>query len=602
MKGTRWQNGQIVLTDDLNREQTNKAHSIIERQLDMMTPGVLEDSQVVAPGITRPFQISVGSVATYITVGTGVAIDKTGERILIDSAAPYDITNISLTPAKSSGCVDIPLTAPFTAGKTYQVWIHYLNTGDPDVFTLADGTMLPLYVSGLDGYEITVTEAPIIAPSASSKIELARVTLDVNGEVQTSLISYATRPIAKVKTKRVGLTISGTPPTTYAVGSEVFLDDHTNAVGTGVVTPTNPHGTSANDLGLTLIEGKDHQLKLHTAGVYTTNRASLTTALFMAVYQNSEFNNDRVVIRKLHAAYNESAVVNGITVSPTDIPADTEFAFTSAPEAEGYYLFVLDVSPINGTTTKRVTKLPAVGTFADLNAVSVYMSTMSANYLALGTVKWQAAATPGNPGNYDLIVETLRDLRMFGNVSDANIQPHLIAGIDNGLPVTSGEHNYYNGRVIGAEITDTYLDLNTKTFKITVNSGIEQTLTFTSIVNITRLAAVARINTLTGLYAYLDELNKIRVLAAGAILIGTGTANAVLGFTDGQTDATVTLLKEIVSVGAVPGKCRVTFDAFNRISIIEGMYGNKRTLQTIEYLNEDYSTLVKKVINVVSNF
>lgn len=336
MKKEIWQSGQPVLRDDLLRAQTTKEEAINERLLDTLGVGIVNGSQFLAE--TIPFEMSVNITPYTVDIGTGIAYSSTGERIVLDSLAAYDaaaptattdngIGGTSLTP-QSTGSTSVPLSA----GLVNYVFITYLQTTDTSVFTLQEDTNERLFTSGTDGYKIeVVTDAgPSIsstpdtfAPSANSvflgAVDLAQV---LSIENRSFLLLKQTNLTAEVPTALTSLEGLGQP---YAAGQQVTFDEHTRAIGSGVVTPTNPHGLTIADLSGSLSgkSAEQHEKFFHESGI-SSGQSSTTSALYGSVVDSAgspligpTYARDNFLIKKLLPSGTQNFAGDGVTVTFT---------------------------------------------------------------------------------------------------------------------------------------------------------------------------------------------------------------------------------------------------------------------------------------------
>lgn len=259
MKSEIFQDQQQILVSDLSRAQTDKEQSIKERELDLQNPGVVIGSQLLGEG--TEFRIDDTSAGSpRITVNTGVAISPIGERTLINSVFTFNAANPSMTSdnglagttptPQSTGSQNIPLT-PST---TNYIWLGYLDTIDPSVYTLAKNPPTQkLYVKGDDGFQImpTTSSNDPDFPSTNTHWTLIGIVITTGIGVSSISATSPSRKFSSTKNRRIGISIppdNTLRPAHYDSTDVNFLDDHINAIGSGPITGANPHGTDFPDL------------------------------------------------------------------------------------------------------------------------------------------------------------------------------------------------------------------------------------------------------------------------------------------------------------------------------------------------------------------
>jgi len=598
MKKELWQDKQKVLTEDLERSQSTKEESIRDRLMDLMDYGVLNETQINSEFYA--FEITPGDNNApgnpTITIGTGIANSPIGERIsILDSSILFDpdkpntesddgLGGFKLTP-QSTGSKDIPLSQNLTN----YIWLGYLQTIDQSVYTIKKDSTEKLYTKADDGYEI-ITNTTGTNPNSSRFIKIGEVTTTT--EVIESGINVDERILSKIQNQRVKIEIdSSKRPTEYSDLDIKFLDDHINAIGAGLISKTNPHGLAPADIGIVDVSGQAHQSKLHSTGVFTPSPTGTGSALYMDVIVESETNNDLTIIRALNS--NELGIVNGISISNSDIPNDLIFVFideADVPISAGFYLFSLNNS------TKIVERLGPFTSETDpdfLDAIALI------DKMPLWSIEWRAVPVIGNPNNYDLILTTKKDWRIFGNMGVGNIQQQIIGGLSSGSAVGNRITYLYNARLIGSVSSESFI-VNGDTLIFSVNGGGDQTISFSGIDPISIFTVVYQINTQgSDVLAIRTSDNYVKLLATDSISIGNGTANTALGFTLGQNDSN--LLKEIQVTGEIPGSSEIVYDGSDRISIVTSKFGNKTLSQTFIYLTADPDSSIKKIQEEILN-
>lgn len=440
MKFTDFFSGQRVIRQILDWLQQSKADAIKERIEDIYSDGVVaEDTNNLATvgnlGILGKDTNNTLTDFFHVQVNTGVAY-KSGERILVDSnTIPYNYANLvhttddgsgsPIVTPRSTGTFDIPLTATFTN----YVWAAYVQTTDDSVFTLHKLTSLKQFYKITDGYEILVTTTNV-NPNPDRYLLLGVVNLTGSNTAVAANISIAARPHYRatklrvsIETNNIGVTDR---PATYTTGNlNLSLDDHIKSIGTGTVSPINPHGLSADDLGLTEDElVRSHRQNEHQNGIIagtTANPAPTISALYAQVVDVFPHGiGDYVTVKPLLGG--EFALIDGKAFSNATFPTPVDLHFDSDPT--GTYQIYFD--SVTGTVAKTTS--------------SVVDDTTK---LWLGTVSW-------NAGTLDLT--GFSDRRRFGTTQRlarwytvGRPQSGQVLAGSFGFNLDTNKLEYYNG-------------------------------------------------------------------------------------------------------------------------------------------------------------
>lgn len=366
MKFSEFFSGQRVIRQVLDWLQDSKSDAVTERVTDVFSDGIAEGlfnnlnvvGKDLAPTLTSFFHVAVD-------VGVGY---KNGERIFVpDMSTTYDTLNLThttddgagnpISTPRSTGSFDIPLTA----GLFNYLWIAYVQTTDDSVFTLHKITNTKQFYKRTDGYEI-LANTSALNPDPSRYLLVATIDLsgantavaaniDINGREH-----YRTNKLrVGIETNNVGITDR---PATYSTGNlNLSLDDHIKSIGTGPVSPLNPHGLSADDLGLTESQlVRSHRRTEHQNGIAGTIQAIPTTSALYVQVVDREPASDSVVIKPL--LNSELAVVDGIAFGNADFPTEIELFFDA--DATGTYQIYFD--SVTGTVGKTVFSIIADNT------------------------------------------------------------------------------------------------------------------------------------------------------------------------------------------------------------------------------------------------
>jgi hypothetical protein len=419
MENTKFQSGMKIVKQVLTNEVNTTTDAIQKRVTDIVSPGTLLN-------VLDEFNIIVGTNSTgaspSISVQTGVAYNANGERIVISNPnalynssnpfinTPDGIGGNTLTP-QSTGSLNISLPANTTS----YVFIDYLETIDPNTFTLHKITNQKLFYSESDGYQLGFSHSASIIPAGFSSVALFLGSVGTTNTLTNGIasINQIGIPIYGINPTQISIqtpNISGSDDTlTYSYSETLTLNDHIKAVGSGTVSPKNPHGLSATDIGVTS-EGQliEHQEFLHAPGIVSSSIGGNASALFLQVHTSGIASENFVQIQPLLS--NELVVVQGVTIDSTNIPNAVQFSFVdsnSNPLPNGVHTFYVD--SISKTIQRA---LP--GTFNPSNTAQ----------FRIWDIQWTSPA---------LIFNSENDYRLFGNLANQDMRFELLGAIETGL-------------------------------------------------------------------------------------------------------------------------------------------------------------------------
>jgi len=331
MKKEKYDSSQPILSSDLERAQATKEEAIRERQVDLLNPGVLVDSQLA--GEVAPFSIALGPSNGVgnprITINTGVGYSPIGERIIISSVSTYKnaqvtattvtsgdplaadpkldngpltttdngISGYTLTPA-SSGSDDIPLIHDAVVVKVNRIWLGYLRTVATNEFTLRETNDERIFVNEGDGFEVRVT-------TTSTNPDSARFVLVGEISVPISAGTLATSNISTTNEKEAQTTISTVVPATpHQVALPAIPVDIPTVTGTSPVqtyafvagTPVDDQFTVDFDTGIITFNSADQGNSidvdynaLHTRREYTYTQSRRVAAYIDVVGKTATY-------------------------------------------------------------------------------------------------------------------------------------------------------------------------------------------------------------------------------------------------------------------------------------------------------------------------
>lgn len=138
-----------------------------------------------------------------------------------------------------------------------------------------------------------------------------------------------------------------------ALGKDITFEDHINMVGSGKVSPANPHGLSAEDLNIDIAATGKHQKFLHSNGIKTDNPNSTESALYPHPFFSSETSEEKVFIEALavgstgptgtSSTNDEIVVVDGTTITPSNLGDRyvLDLSQYNNPSNEGFYILAV---------------------------------------------------------------------------------------------------------------------------------------------------------------------------------------------------------------------------------------------------------------------
>lgn len=417
-----------VLGEDLARLEDSAGQAIKERNRDFFVNGILHfPGRIVNNGVetdlsTNEFPITFVPSSNLINVGTGIAYDRLGERIISPALVAYDSGNPTSVDVEgnptpdSTGNQNIPLVN----GDSY-VYIDYLETIDTSVFFPDPITGQRRYTKITDGYKITTSTVahndPAPTPPTTESVFLGMVYV-LSGVVQT--IDLSNRVFSTLDQRKVQIQVDVSDQTvTYTDGTVASLKEHINALGHGTPSPDNPHAMSIEDVdglvdALTEPNNIIYQNETHTNGLVPdpttslvlipTVESSLKPSIINGTPPGTPISTLAVInLRKL--LLTEAVYVHGVRTNDIINPTytggsgDTYVAFTSSDLANTYMIYLQESAGV--ITASKTTTSSFIST--DLSKFPVC------------SVSWNGT-----------ILSSLIDLRKFGTLSNRNIQDGTI--------------------------------------------------------------------------------------------------------------------------------------------------------------------------------
>ncbi len=593
MKKERWYEDQPILKADLDREQASKEEAISERLLDGVNSGVLLESQLL--GEASALLIQQGpNAGLFATVNTGVAYSATGERIAVsavsafNAAAPTTTTDngigsTALTP-QSTGTQNIPLTN----NATNSIWIGYLETTDPTVFTLQDGTNERLFVSRDDGFEIQVTTNST-NPDASRYVLLGEVVTaagavtSINTSNNNEALSVGPTPIPGAP-YQIALSLFPNLPAeadrpssvptiagfTYTTGTPA-AGQFTVNFKTGVLT-FNAADTGTNVTIDYLAQHTRRSLCVSRSGrpgAYITVNTKPSSYEVGAGTTLTDHVNARgtgpVTISNPHGLaasdiglagvldLGGTLATSGIVISSGDAGSISSSLSPAAVSAFSIPANLVTIAPlvagetlnINGTLVTS-TDIPSLVTFNFIDSLTLlplpagiyvfYVDLATKTLMrALGAAPSNSFAVASIQWDGSKLLLPITDLRTFGTTGKQNLRLETILALATGAATDNRMTTIYSAKLTGSVVvtppTYAYTALGGTTLNVTVD-GTPASAVFPALpANTTIDAAVAAINSqMPSITAIKTATNQIKLLAPVSLLITAGTAASILGF------------------------------------------------------------------------
>ena len=338
MQRTYYFTDQDVLQEDLNNTEDSKASAIKQRAIYglLSSGGIYGNNPTVSASVVRggvwanptAYNIEanlciIGASTTQLVMETGRALDVNGEFIQVSVAKTMNFggSDINYSWVLPGG--------PYTEGAMYYVKIKYAEASGSLKANDA-GVSYPTRYT--DSYFVTVNGTVPV----SGEILLATFTGDTSGHIKSSIKDERlyVRPLVPAS----GVIVD---PTLRPYGTVVTAENHITAVGTGIPSPTNPHGLTGNDIGLTDTTGP-HRKEAHSpaiidlSGYYPTFSSSFTNS-----YKGTAHDNGLITAGITWTTPHASAsiMVNGAIYHPTLDPV----VFVTHPDivagGDGTYCF-----------------------------------------------------------------------------------------------------------------------------------------------------------------------------------------------------------------------------------------------------------------------
>ena len=348
MQKTNYFSGMEVKPSDLLTDQAYFEKRIDTNMSVIGTKGVIVGAET-QDGIilntpyvwTDTQSLGVYGLMAYDSYGRFIFVEP---KYSVDSGtqvSTYVPTVSNLTPDENNKLVPGG-TQSFGTNKEYWMVIRWAQEEDTSSESMRPskggrnkGQLLPSRINTSFELYIRDVESGVL----SGDVILAKITTDDLG------IIYADETYRDTFSLTTSLLRADMADTTAAeaLGNDLTFEDHINMVGSGKVTKTNPHGTSAEDLGIDISATGKHQYYLHSDGIKTDDVNSTTSALYPSYFSSSLTSEEKVYIEALTDTNNEIVVVNGSTLTTSDLGDRYVLDMLNyvSEEYEGFYILAV---------------------------------------------------------------------------------------------------------------------------------------------------------------------------------------------------------------------------------------------------------------------
>lgn len=589
-------NGTPIQAEELNALQERKAEAILERTTDLRSAGVVADKS--------PEQI-VYTDGKTLGIFYLVAYNKTGERIEIpqntDPALPaiYGLLPDENGKLVYGGQSLIPQ-------KTYTLVVRYATVlAEPIQHHVVSGKMF--LTSSNSTYELYLRDDQTLQ---EDDVVLATVNVSPTGVVS---VDESVRYVSNIPASSVVGNIDSTSPG-GSYGTDISFYQHINSIGSGTPTNTNPHGTTASDLGIDVGALADHQKLLHSDGIRSDNIGSLTSAMYPYYRRESLTDEEVVYIQPLSQNLNEIAVINGKSITPEQFQSVFSYSFSgmAGESYAGYYLFSYD-----SDSNQIVVNGPYD---SENNQTFVQLLTTKALF-PICSLKWAyveydvTGDATADVGSYNIIPSTFKDRRVFNNTSISNFRPNEIFALSQFAPVANDVAFLHNAQIIGTVSAPMY-PVAGKTLNLNIDNDTEVSIMFEganpvpvdSIID-QMLAKLTKKdssgNTYLVAYPRVTKEGFVCISAPISVTIIEDAANgaeSTLGFSSANknmTSDTKELIREMIYYGERNGIILFNYNDSDDVSSIEYYLGGGRVLKNVFNYKNGYITHVNEIIEAL---
>ena len=619
MNSIKFYDGDPVEASHLNLSTEFTQDAIKNQFIDTYTYGVINDKSPKTIVYNDGKALGIYGLVAYDVYGNRIEIPSTPDE---SDGTPFP-TLSGLKPDDNMKLIQggndlIPNTSYMLVVRYAEISTepisHHVVTGEPHLMGIQASYELYLRPVG-ETIEGDIILALINVGYVDGTYEISAVdesVRTVSHIFDSSVISTLIEPTDAERTKE------------YKNGQVISFTDHVHALGTGTLSPSNPHALSASDLGIDLSATANHQRLLHVDGIRSNNIQSTTSAMYPHYNRESASDYETVYIEPLVNSLDELAVINGISVFPADFPAQYSRSFKDKASTEniGYYLFVYNVN------TKQIELNGPYQTEQDDGFVQL----LKTNYLfPICSFKFDYVSYSVNGQNdsiawtYDIVPATFKDRRIFNNNSLQNFRPDEAFALTQFAPIANDNAYLHNVRLLNNNAQTKFSNLTGKSLNIVIDGEHDILVEFKGAIDgpipadevVTQLREAFTDPTDGHLYAYpriisdvsgnTDDIGKLSISAPYSISInGDNQAAAILGFTAASKNLSVTsdgLIKEMIyyaqnSDGTITrnGFIDFIYNDINDISQINYFLGGGKVRRNIFHYTNGYVTRVEEII------
>ncbi len=306
MEQTFFFDGQQVEADDLNNISDTLGAQLKNRTIDFFSKGVVSgsSSSFVFNDINNTIQIY--PFIAYTNTGERIDVYKTIRSLALKLSDPSErrLTNKGDLPDSDFG---------WELNTTYDIYVAYISKLARPRAHKTTGDFYPTrIVSGFEFYAIRPGIDDISSIEGNTPlVRLCRLIYDGTRVIITSdgYMDISTMDSAKIYTKSTSVS-----PTVYNPKTAIVsMEDHVMSIGSGVPSPTNPHGLTAADIGISTKDVSTHEAEMHTPGLIA-DRSQIYSAFYMLLNSiNQEDVLDNIILYNLSG--NEQLHFNGVWIN-----------------------------------------------------------------------------------------------------------------------------------------------------------------------------------------------------------------------------------------------------------------------------------------------
>ena len=289
--------GQQVENDDLNDISESLSSALKNRTVDFFYKGVVNSNAVFV----------VNDRVPTIKINAFVAYTPTGERINVSRdirGLALDLTNPTENRLTHQGSLSDDQFG-WEENVTYDIYVNYIEKSARPRAHKTENEYYPTrIISGFEFYAIKSLsgEQPVDRDGKKNMVRLCRL---VYTGTQVLITTDGFTEYTTIDARKLITDGNFVRPSTYnpmISGNKENLQAHMYCVGSGTPTPTNPHGITAQDIGIGDQTVENHETTMHTAGIYGDDaRKSTESALYVNINNvSTDTIKDSLTIYNLH--------------------------------------------------------------------------------------------------------------------------------------------------------------------------------------------------------------------------------------------------------------------------------------------------------------